>query len=193
MIATRRVRRWLLGCCLLVAAVPAQGQRTARPAARRPLLGRILVTKFGDQDVALLVSGIEYGMPDRWSFTSRYIHMFDTDRDHRPVLNNFSVSVSPGLAGGRVGVGWQRIVDTGKTGKAANRRKGATFFEEARVGLLRSWGDPIGVDRYRTFASAELRASVGGLLSLGIGGYAPVGNSPGSHRTFFGAHVGVGL
>ena len=58
-----------------------------------------------DHDALLPITSIEWGAPDRWSFTSRYIHMFQSDRDHKRVLHSFTATVGPGQAGGRIGVG----------------------------------------------------------------------------------------
>ena len=71
--------------------------------------GFALAVELGPDDVFLPITSIEWGIPDRWSFTARYIHMFDKDRDNKPFLNNLTVSLSPGTDGGRLGIGWQGI------------------------------------------------------------------------------------
>jgi len=36
-----------------------------------------------DQDVILPITSIEWGTPDSWSITSRYVHMFEKDHDDK--------------------------------------------------------------------------------------------------------------
>jgi hypothetical protein len=174
-----RTRFVLALLCLLAAAPPAAAQQTSGPQHERSLLSQLFMRKFGAQDVTLLVSGFEWGAPDRWSFTSRYVHMFQTDRDHKRMLHNFTATLSPGLAGARLGAGYQNV--------------SFGLLSEARAVLLRTWREPITADPNRTFAGVELRTSLTGVASAGVGWYTPVGTAPASRKAFVGLHVGVGM
>lgn len=174
---------------MFAVSTPAAGQE--KPAPGETGLRRVLLFSPTSQDVILPITSIEWGAPDRWSFTSRYIHMFDKDRDNKPVLNNFTLSLSPGTAGGRFGIGYERISGTGKGG--SRREPAITLLSEARAVLLRTWRNPLETSPNRTFAGAEVRCSIAGLVNVGVGYFAPL-SAAGAHRTaIWSLHAGVGI
>ncbi|TKJ41634.1 hypothetical protein CEE37_03445 [candidate division LCP-89 bacterium B3_LCP] len=142
--------------------------------------------RLSDQDVILPITSIEWGTPDRWSITSRYVHMFERDRDNKTWLNNLSITLSPGISGGRFGIGYQSIFSPPSMPDFG-------VFSEARVVLLRTWGNPISAVSDRTYAGAEIRSSLSFLFNIGIGYYKQISDSNGNGGDFYGFHVGVGI
>ena len=63
---------------------------------------------------------------------------------------------------------------------------------EARVVLLRTWGNPLATVADRTFVGAEVRTSLTGVVNVGTGYYWPVSGDDGDRGGFWGFHVGVG-
>ena len=180
-------------CALLLLgfALPAWSQEPApTPKPKSPLQRLFFPT---DQDAFVPITSLEWGAPDRWSFTSRYIHIFDKDRDHTRLLHNFTLTLSPGTAGGRLGAGYLNVYNTGKGGPASGKKNGITLLSEARAVLVRTWGKSLMTDANRKFAGVELRTSLAGIINLGVGYYSPIGAPPGDRKSFFGLHAGVGM
>jgi hypothetical protein len=174
---------------LLSLAVPASaatGKGTSGPALRR-----LLMPCQGEQDVVLTVSSIEWGAPDRWSFTTRYVHMLErkAERNVRPWLNNLSVTLSPGTAGGRLGIGYLGIYSP----KTSKPESGFGMLCEARAVLLRSWGRPLVTSADGTFAGGEARISLQGGVVVGVGHYSRVSGTKAGRGSFWGYHVGIGM
>jgi len=169
---------------LAVPALPAWSQEA--PAPERKDRSTALAWMLGPDDVLLPITSVEWGAPDRWSFTSRYAHMFDKDRDNKPWLNNFTISLSPGTDGGRFGIGWQGIYSL---------KKGSDLgiFAEARAVLLRTWGHPLQTGADRTFAGAEIRGALGFVCNLGVGWYRQISSHEGPADSFWGVHIGIGI
>jgi len=165
---------------------PAWSQETEQSMNQKKSGGGRGMLKLNDQDVILPITSIEWGLPDRWSFTSRYVHMFQTDRNDKTWLHNLSVSLSPGISGGRLGVGYQGIFSPRSIPDFG-------IFSEARVVLLRTWGNPLSADPHRTFIGAEIRSSLSFLINLGIGYYTQISGSSNDQEQFFGFHVGIGI
>jgi hypothetical protein len=167
---------------LLTFALPVRSaERVLMP---RKTAGHSWILPYdGPQDVVLSISSIEWGSPDRWSFTSRYIHMFDKKavRDHKPWLHSLTVSAIPGISGGRLGIGYGNVF-----GRLA-------LLSEARVVLLRTWGHPLVIGADRTFVGAEVRTSFTGIVNVGTGYYWPISGDDGDRDGFWGFHVGVGV
>ncbi len=183
------VLRWLCAVSLSMAcADPAWSQEVAR--TRKPKTGIARFFFPTDQDVFLPVTTVEWGSPDRWSFSARYIHMFQKERDHVRVLHNFTVTLSPGTAGGRVGAGYENIFTIRKSRPG---REGLTLLSEAKVVALRTWGHPIGTDAHQTFVGGELRTSLAGVANIGVGYYVPCATAAGHPKAFWGLHFGVGI
>ena len=142
--------------------------------------------QLSDQDVILPITSIEWGTPDRWSITSRYVHMFEKDRDNKTWLHNLSISLSPGIAGGRLGIGYQGIF-------SPRSMPDFGVFSEARIVLLRTWGNPLSTVPNRTFVGAEIRSSLSFLINLGIGYYTQISGSNSDREQFYGFHIGIGI
>ena len=115
---------------------PAWSQESEQTSKQKKAGGFRAWIQLSDQDVIVPISSIEWGTPERWSLTSRYTHMFDKNRDKKIWLNNLSISISPGIAGGRFGVGYQGIY-------SPRSIPGFNFFSETRFVLLRTWGNPL--------------------------------------------------
>jgi len=145
-----------------------------------------LMFQLSDQDIILPISSIEWGVPDRWSITSRYVHMFEKDRDNKTWLNNLSIALSPGTAGGRLSIGYQGILSPKST-------PDFSVLNEARVVLLRTWGNPLSAITNRTFVGVEIRSSLSFLFNLGIGYYKQISDSNSDKENFYGLHVGIGI
>ncbi len=141
--------------------------------------------QLSDQDVIMPISSIEWGTPDRWSITSRYLHIFEKDRCNKTWLGSLSITLSPGISGGRLGIGYQGAF-------SPRSMKGFSFYSESRVVLLRTWGNPLSTVPNRTFVGAELRIGVFWYF-IGIGYYSQISDSKSDREQFFGFHVGVGI
>ncbi len=167
---------------LLLFAHPVWSQdslQTANPKKSSPF-------QLSDQDVILPITSIEWGTPDRWSITSRYVHMFEKDRDNKTWLNNLSITLSPGTTGGRFAIGYQGIYTPKSMGDYA-------ILSEVRAVLLRTWGNPLSTLPNRTFVGVEIRTSLSFLFNVGIGYYKQISNLNDDRKDFYGFHVGVGI
>ncbi|MBI4911247.1 MAG: hypothetical protein HY823_00780 [Acidobacteria bacterium] len=151
-----------------------------RPARRQ------LAWFLSPDDVLLPISSVEWGRPDRWSFTSRYVHMFTKHRDARPGpawIHSATFLASPGTDGGRLGVGYHGVL---------NRK--APILLEARVVLLRTWGQPLdGRAPGMNHVGPELRMSFTGVFNLGAGYYRRNSSGALGEKAFWGVHLGVGM
>jgi hypothetical protein len=185
----RSSRFFITGAVLLILAVPASA-RTGK-GTNGPALRRLLMPYQSDQDVVLAVSSIEWGAPDRWSFTTRYVHMFDrkAERDAKSWLSNLSVTLSPGTAGGRFGLGYQAIYTPNKSKPGSD----FAFLGEARAVLLRTWGQPLVTAADGTFAGGEVRISLQGGVVVGVGHYRRVSCTTAGRGSVWGLHVGIGM
>jgi hypothetical protein len=159
-----------------VAMLPPPPPASARPDPER----RILVERLGEQDVLVFVSTLEWGTPDRWSVTGRYVHEFERERNGRTWLNNASLALSPGTDGGRVSVGYLSVWSPFAEREFA-------LLNEIRAVLVRTWSNPLATDPNLTLFGAELRSSTG-FLCASIGCYATGGRAP-----LWGFHVGLGI
>jgi hypothetical protein len=184
-----RVVRFLGAALLLLAlALPARSQEARPPAPHKKPHGSWLLSRPSDQDVILYISSAQWGTPDRWSFTSLYAHMFEKqeDRNTRLWLNSLTITLSPGTAGGRFGVGYGGIF-TPKHGADL------AILSGARVVLLRTWGNPLATGADRTFVGTEIGGSLSFLINLGAGHYWQISATDGRRESFWGFHVGVGI
>ena len=142
--------------------------------------------QLSDQDVILPITSIEWGAPDRWSITSRYVHMFEKDHDNKTWLNNLSITLSPGTTGGRFAIGYQGIY-------TPKSRRDYAILSEVRAVLLRTWGNPLSTLPNRTFVGAEIRTSLIFLFNVGIGYYIQISGSNSDREQFYGFHFGIGI
>ena len=165
---------------------PVWSQESEQTEKQKKSGGGRGMLKLSDQDVIVPITSIEWGTPDRWSITSRYVHMFQKDRNNKTWLHNLSISLSPGIAGGRLGIGYQGIF-------SPRSMQDFGVFSEARIVLLRTWGNPLTTTANRTFVGAEIRGSLSFLFNLGIGYYTQISESNGHREDFYGFHVGVGI
>ncbi len=167
-------------------AHPVWSQESEQSTKQKKSGGGRGMLQLSDQDVILPITSIEWGSPDRWSITSRYVHMFQTDRDNKTWLHNLSISLSPGISGGRLGIGYQGIF-------SPRSMPDFGIFSEARVVLLRTWGNPLSTVPNCTFIGAEIRSSLSFLINLGIGYYTQISCSNSDQEKFYGFHVGLGI
>ena len=149
--------------------------------SRKRYIGRI-----SDQDVILPLISIEWGIPDRWSFTSMYVREFDKDKERKTWHHNLCVTLSPGISGGRLGLGYLNIFDP-----QSNSAFG--LLSQARLVLLRTWGNPLALPPNQTFLGGEIRSSLTGLLNLGMGYYTQISGSEGGKDKLLGFHIGIGI
>lgn len=167
-------------------ANPVWSQESEQTAKQKKSTRSRLMLQLSDQDVILPISSIEWGTPDRWSITSRYVHMFEKERNNKTWLNNLSITFSTGTAGGRFTIGYQSILSPKSMPDFA-------IFSEARVVLLRTWGNPLSIDSNRTFVGAEIRSSLSGMINLGIGYFTQLSVSNSRREYIYGLHVGIGI
>ena len=132
------------------------------------------------------ITSIEWGTPDRWSFTSRYIHSFEKERKRRIWHSNFTVFLSPGLSGGRIGAGFLGIYSP-----SSPKLREFDLLGELRGVLLRTWGNPLSTSFNTTFAGAEMKISLSWLLNFSAGYYSPITNE--DIKPFWGFHLGIGI
>lgn len=170
---------------LLLFVHPVWSQDSLQTAKQKKSHPRMMI-QLSDQDVILPITSIEWGVPDRWSITSRYTHMFEKDRCNKTWLNNLSITISPGISGGRFGFGYQGIL-------SPLSMRDFALLTETRIVFLRTWGNPLSALPNRTFVGAEFRTSVSWMLNIGIGYYTPISGSNSDREMFYGFHVGIGI
>jgi len=144
---------------LLLPVQPTRAQDIPDPGtdpSSEPMMARV-----GSRLVLLPITSLEWGVPDRWSFTSRGVLELNQARDGAMFHHNLSLSLSPGTAGGRLSLGYLMLVDFPDRDLA--------FFFEPRAVLLRTWGHPLKAEPDRTLTGFEFRASLGGVFNVGVG------------------------
>ena len=159
-------------------------EESEKPVKKREPRSSWIMQFLSDQDVILTLSSIEWGTPDRLSITSRYIHMFEKDRDDKTWLNNLSITLCPGISGGRLGVGYLVIY-------SPESLKDFGLLSELRGVLLRTWGNPLSTTSNTTFAGAEMKICLSFLLNVSAGYYSPITNE--NIKSFWGFHFGIGI
>ena len=171
--------------CIIGISVPALCQEAALKQSEEHH-GSVLAAKLGPDDVILPVTAVEWGTPDRWSLTARYILMFTRDRDHRSRIDSVTAALIPGTDGARLTAGYQGIFKV-------FGMKDAALFVEPRAVLLRTWGHPLRTKPDRTFAGAEMNLSTGFFGGLGAGWYRQISSHEGRPDSFWGIHIGFGI
>jgi hypothetical protein len=180
-VSSRLSKFSFLGLLLLALALPAWSQEDQPSPPKKTHMN------LSDQD-GIFPTSVEWGTPDRWSFTMRYIHMFEKDPNNKRWLHNLTVTLSPGTDGGRLGVGYQAIFSP----KVVSDPDFAMFFE-GRAVLLRTWSNPLETEANRTYVGAEIRFAPTILSNIGVGYYWQVSSSYGSRDSFWGYHIGIGM
>ena len=171
---------------LLLFAHPLWSQDSVQTAKQKKSPPPRLMFQLSDQDVILPISSIEWGTPDRWSITSRYLHGFEKYRGKKTWRNGLNITLSPGISGGRFAVGYQGIYSPRSMPDFA-------IFSEVRAVLLRTWGNPLSTLPNRTFVGAEFRIGFSWMLNLGIGYYTQISASNSDQEQFYEFHVGIGI
>jgi len=161
------------------------GQGTEEESESKPKSRRNSIFRLSDRDVILPITSIEWGVPDRWSFTSRFVHSFKK-QEKRTWHHNFDIYLSPGISGGRLGAGYLGIFDP------PSMRDFGLFYQLHGV-LLRTWGNPLSAPTNTTFVGAELKICISWLLNVGAGYYSPLTKSNRNLKSFWGFHFGIGI
>jgi len=164
---------------LLLASGTAFASEPDEEVGRR---GSLLVTNFSERDILIHVSSIEWGSPDRWSFTTRYIRRLG-ESDGRSYYPHLTATLSPGSAGGRLGLGYLGIWSPSEKGDFG-------IIHELRGVYLRNWGNPMDGRADAGYLGAELRLGLG-WINAGVGYYSPL--SADETEAFWGWHLGLGL
>jgi hypothetical protein len=181
---SRMLRVLAVSGLLLLLAIPAASQEASCPSENSEQ--RRLMKRLGPRDVLLPITSIEWGTPDRWSFTSRYVHGFYDSRERLPRRDNISVVLSPGTAGGRLGVGYYGLFEL-------EGKRELIVILESRAVLLRTWGNPLETEADRTFAGIELRGGIGPVCNIGVAWYRQVSSSESAGDSIVGVHIGIGM
>jgi hypothetical protein len=127
---------------------------------------------LSDDSGILLLSSIEYGIPERLSLSTMYI---------KRIADSWSMNfiLSPGVSGFKVRTGitygWQQYHPL-------------IHFNFA---LIRTWGSPIKVKSKETICGIELRASA--IILMDIGYYLRISDIDSKEDKFFGVHFGIGI
>lgn len=166
-------RRLVLASLVLALSSVVQAQETGKKTLRPEDL---LVIPIGENGSIVLLTAVEYGAPDKLSFTSAYAHDIPALRSG-DYVTSFRISVAPAVAGIRL-----------KAGLGAYSHSGPGFHGDLVV--MRTWGNPLKVAPDQTWVGAELRATA--LASLGVGYYQRVQGNRG-RDSLFAVHFGVGF
>ncbi|MEN8191831.1 MAG: hypothetical protein ABFS12_03375 [Bacteroidota bacterium] len=149
---------------------------------------RGLMIRLSDQDVILPITSIEWGHPDRWSFTMRYIHSFHKERKRRVWHHGAGISLHPGWSGGRLGFNYSATYSP----PYESLREFAIFIHLSGT-LLRTWGNPLTAITNTTYAGPELKIGLSWLLNITVGYYSPILNDNVNPKPFWGFHFGIGI
>ncbi len=179
------IQRMMIATGLLVCqALPVWCSSVPVPRMNEP--SPQLFKRISSQSVFLPISSIEWGVPDRWSFTARYAYEFDRERGYLPRRDSFTIFVSPGTDGGRLGIGYQALF-------SIKKKKDLGFFFEPRAIRLRTRGNPLETKPDRTFLGAEIRGTLGWPINIGVGRYRQIASQKDEADSFWGVHVGLGI
>ncbi|HKJ91637.1 MAG TPA: hypothetical protein VJ957_00655 [Longimicrobiales bacterium] len=175
-----------MGVLLFAAAVfalaepcPLAGQ-ASDTASSRP--GLRLGWRLGERDFLLPITAIQWGSPERWSFTGRFVHRLDV-AEHG-VHATWTVGLSPGTGGARAHTGILGVFNLPEHPDTAVRWG-------ASLELLRTWGRPLGAVAYRNYGGVELSGGLPPFLLVGLGRYWPIG--AGDAGPVWGFRIGFGI
>lgn len=171
---------------LLFCANTIFSEEAEEPVKKKKSRNSLIMLRLSDWDVILTLSSIEWGTPDRWSITSRYIHEMEKERNGKTWLHNLGLFLSPGVSGGRLGVDYLVIYTPDSWGDFA-------LLGDLRAVLLRTWGNPLSTSSDATFAGAEFKICLSFLLNVSAGYYSPIENTNENISPFWGFHLGVGI
>ncbi len=176
---------------LFLSVSPTWGQDSESDESQKKSRNRQGMLRFSDGSVLLPITAIEWGAPDRWSFSSMYVtsvwYEEPEEENKKNWHPNLHASFSPGLSGGRIGIGYGLIFDPPES-------RDFGIISSCRAVLLRSWGNPLFASPDRTFAGAEFKVSLSFLFSIGVGYYTQISDSDGEEKEqFWGFHLGVGI
>lgn len=141
-----------------------------------------LAWRLSERATLLPITTVQWGAPERWSFTSRLVYRL-TSAQHGQHLS-WTLGLSPGTGGARAHTGILGIY-TFRSHRAPAIRWGAS------AAVLRTWGHPLGADAWRTWGGMELSGGLPPLLLVGIGRYWPIG--AGDAKPVWGVRVGFGI
>jgi len=188
----RRLFNSTIALLILILSVNSTlGQDTKPDEKQQKSKNRQGMIHFSDGSILLPITAVEWGAPDRWSFTTMYVSSVWRDEDEvenkKTWHSNLHATLSPGLSGGRLGLGYGLIYDPPEWGDFG-------IVSSFRAVLLRSWGHPLSASAGRTYAGAELKVSLSFLLSISVGYYSQI-SDPGNDSTeeFWGFHCGFGI
>ena len=170
---------------------PTWGQDSEPDEQQRKSKNRQGWLRISDRVLLLPITAVEWGTPDRWSFSSLLIYrawaVDDEEESKKTWHHNFHTSLSPGLSGGRIGIGYGLIFDPPEW-------RDFGIVSSYRAVLLRSWGNPLFASPDRTYAGAEFKVSLSFLFSVSVGYYSQISDSGDDEKEqFWGFHCGVGI
>lgn len=177
------MRRLLLFLFLLICVSNIYSEESKKK--KHSGMGKFFLIKLSEQDKIMPIILIEWGQPDRWSFTARYIHDFHKEKTSITWRNNAGIFLSPGVSGGRLGVGYLGIYSP-----SSKSLQGTGLLSEIRAVMLRTWGNPLSTSSDTTFAGAEFKLSFF-IFNVCAGYYSPISNK--EIEPFWGMHFGIGV
>ncbi|OGF68237.1 MAG: hypothetical protein A2Y62_16065 [Candidatus Fischerbacteria bacterium RBG_13_37_8] len=131
-----------------------------------------------DNDIISPIASVEYGRPDRLSFSTQFLHLFPTINTENITQFYVAASISPGIGGIRF-----------KTGIAYVFRDAGWVHVDAVY--LHTWWLSSVASSNRNYLGIEARVAI--ILTFGIGYYWRIGETTDSPSRFFGYHVGYGF
>ena len=177
------MKRTLLFLFLLICVSNNFGEESKEK--KQTGMGKFFLIELSEQDKIMPIILIEWGQPDRWSFTSRYIHDFHKEKTSITWRNNAGIFLSPGISGGRLGVSYLGIYTP-----SSESLQGTGLLSEIRAVMLRTWGNPLSTSSDTTFAGAEIKLCFFA-FNISAGYYSPITND--NTKSFWGFHFGVGI
>ncbi|MCU0241976.1 MAG: hypothetical protein MUF51_06085 [Vicinamibacteria bacterium] len=131
------------------------------------------------------VWGVNFGQPHKLSGSLGLLIGHSDRRTLLPLgtVRGLIVQAEPGLAGGKLAVGFTNTYLTHWQAQFAGFG--------ARAVLLRTWGRPIRMEPRRTLAGIEIDGSL--YAKVRLGALWPIDNAASSRRAYFSAALGFGF